>query len=96
MASTSPQLDPPGSVKEPSVNGQPSTCLDSEDDMESMVEGFGNNESSSSDDQEEQEWPALYDDEDQVFFSDTDEPEAVVPCFNGYDNTSEVSTCMCI
>ena len=43
----------------------------------------------SSDDQEEQERSALFDEEDQVFFSDT-----AVPCSNGSLNNGEVSgTC---
>ena len=60
----------------------------------------------SSDDQEEQEQLALFDEEDQVFFSDTDDTESAVPGSNGYVNNDEVSgtttfailicTCTCI
>ena len=60
--------------------------------MQSVVAGLDDeNYAYSSDDQEEQERSALFDEEDQVFFSDTDEIESAVPCSNGSVNNGEVS-----
>lgn len=61
--------------------------------MQSVVAGLDDeNYMYSSDDHEEQEQSALFDEEDQVFFSDTDEIESAVPCSNGSVNNGEVSS----
>ena len=78
--------------KEPFVTGHSTTQSDSGDNMQSVVTGLDDeNYMYSSDDQEEQERSALFDEEDQVFFSDTDETENAAPCSNGYVNNDEVS-----
>lgn len=93
MRSTSLQTDLVS--KEPLVTGHSSTQLDSGDSVQSVVPGLDDeNYTYSSDDQEEQEQSALFDEEDQVFFSDTDEIESAVPCSNGYVENGEVcDTC---
>ena len=89
MRSTSLQTD---LSKETFVSGHSLTQLDGGDSMESVVAGLDDeNYMYSSDDQQEQEQSALFDEEDQVFFSDTDETEIEVPCSNGYANNGEVS-----
>ena len=89
IRSTSPQTD---LLKEPFVTGHCAIQADSEDDMQSVVTGLDDeNYMYSSDDQEEHEQSALFDEEDQVFFSDTDETESATPCSNGYVNDDEVS-----
>jgi len=65
---------------------------DSGDGVQSVVAGLDDeNYMDSSDDQEEQERSALFDEEDQVFFSDTDEAESAALCSNDYVNNDEVS-----
>ena len=88
MRSTSLQTD---LSKETFVSGHSLTQLDGGDSMESVVAGLDENYMYSSDDQQEEEQSALFDEEDQVFFSDTDETESEVPCSNGYTNNGEVS-----
>lgn len=89
MRSTSLQTD---LSKEPFVTGHSATQSDCGDVMQSVVAGLDDeNYMYSSDDQEEQEQSALFDEEDQVFFSDTDETESAAPCFNGCVNNDEVS-----
>ena len=93
MRSTSLQTD---LFKEPFVTGHSSTPLDSGDSMQSVVAGLDDeNYMYSSDDQEEQERSALFDEEDQVFFSDTDETESAAPCSNGYINNGEDKQVVC-
>lgn len=80
---------------EPFVTVHSSTQLDRGDSVQSVVAGLDDeNYMYSSDDHEEQEQSALFDEEDQVFFSDTDEIESAVPCSNGSVNNGEVSS-MC-
>ena len=83
-ASTSLPIDL-STAKEPCVTGHNSSHLESGHGMESVMDNI-DDENSSCDDPEEQEQPVLFDDEDQVFFSDTGEQETGVPCY------SEVST----
>ena len=79
-------------TKEPFVTGHSVTQSESGDVMQSAVAGLDDeNYAYSSEDEEEQEQSALFDEEDQVFFSDTDEAESAAPCSNGYVNNDEVS-----
>ena len=60
--------------------------------MQSVVAGLDDENYTYS--SEEQEWSALFDEEDQVVFSDTDGIESAVPCSNGSVNNCDVSgTC---
>ena len=88
MRSTSLQTE---LFKEPFVTGHSSTQSDSGNGMQTVVAGLDDqNYVYSSDDQEEQEQSALFDEEDQVFFSDTDETESAATCSNGDVNNGEV------
>ena len=78
--------------KKPFVTGHSTTQSDSGDGMQLVVAGLDDeNYMYSSDDQEEQERSALFDEEDQVFFSDTDEADSAAICSNDYVNNDEVS-----